>query len=288
MPIVEPSAPTSNTSEVRLDLERRGRRYVAIKRGENPDEAEATYQAERAEREQMAPILAEQAALRFLRPRASREDRYFGQVYDKHYRTTVEAMPVLPERTTRQQDIVGDVARWATWSFVGVDRDDLRQEIELEALLLARDPRPETVRNDDGTWTHPGYVTTCLKNRVRDYVRAEFTRKKAEVPLAEIYEEPVVDFHADIELDVEVFTRKTLKEGLVQVVLNPNDLPAQLRGRLSSIRQGLTPAEHRAVLHYAVVRYLKDHGLDSRASVSPSTHRALHRVITRCLKIINE
>ncbi|NIL86541.1 hypothetical protein RhoFasGS6_03945 [Rhodococcus fascians] len=288
MSILEATAPASNTREYFREFARKRRHDVAIKRGQDPDEAEALYRSEWAERKRMASIQAEDAALRPLRPRASREDRYFGQVYDKYYRETVEAMPVQPERAIRHQDIVGDVWRWASWKFWDLDTGDLRQEIELEALLLERDSRPETVRDADGTWTSPGYITTCLKNRVRDYVRAEYTRRKAEVPLTEIYEEPVEDFHADIELDVEVFTRETLKEGLVQVVLNPNDLPAQLRGRLSAIRENLTPAEHRAVLHYSVVRYLKDHGLDSKASVSPSTQRTLHRVITKYLEIINE
>ncbi|GHP18852.1 hypothetical protein RN2511_035880 [Rhodococcus sp. NKCM2511] len=288
MSILEATAPASNTRECFREFARKRLRVVALSRGQDPDEAEALYRSEWAERKRMASIRAEEVALQSLRPRASREDRYFGQVYDKHYRETVEAMPVQPERATRHQDVIGDVARRAIWKFWDLDIGDLRQEIELEALLLERDTRPQTVRDADGTWASPGYITTCLKNRVRDYVRAEFTRRNTEVPLTEIYEEPVEDFHADIEPDVEVFTRETLREGLVQVVLNPNDLPAQLRGRLSSIRESLTPAEHRAVLHYSVLRYLKDHGLDSQASVSPSTQRTMHRVVSKYLEIINE
>lgn len=267
-----------------------GRRYsAALRRGEDPVEAEKRFQVDRAERKRMAPIFAEEAALRYLRPRATLEDRDLCQVYDKYYKRQIESLPTEAEERVRHQYMEGQVASWAIWKFGDLGRDDLRQEVELESLLLKRDGRTETSQDADGSWTHPSYIRTCLKNRIRDYVRPELERRRNTVLIGDMeHEVPVEDFYADVLFEVGEFNRASLREGLLLAILSPSDLPTALRERLLSILTSMTAAETRSLVDWATGRYLRDHGIEKKASVPDSVQRALHRIVTKYLPLINE
>lgn len=193
-----------------------------------------------------------------------------GSLYEKHYAEAVEDFGPVKEYkpVSQKQQVIINAKAWARNKYPKLNQDDISQEIELKAWMLE-----EHELNERNEWERPAYVMTALKNATHDYARQEIGYNKANTVTSEVivrtrFDAPAADY--DI-----VWTKKTLKAGLLMFIAAPGQLSASTKDSLYQVYKRLSNAEHKALFQCVL-------------DPNPTANKTLDKVVSKYIGLVNE